>query len=212
MAEQSLSSVFLSASVPDPERDAKYYKTGNVVYIREAVRAVAEGVLPRARLVFGGHPAITPFIRAAARNVGHEDRVKVFQTRYFGGPDATELGELSDVVWTDAIEGDCDGSLLVMRDAMLDDDTIVAGVFIGGMEGVEDEFDLFRKRHRDRPALPIPTTGAAALALFEAHDLRLDPDLTEALAEDIVYDALVQRWLCPLLTPPERTERPHLLA
>jgi hypothetical protein len=58
--------VFLSASVPDPKRDPKYYRTADVTAIRDAVRALVTIVLPKARLVWGGHPAITPPVRVIA--------------------------------------------------------------------------------------------------------------------------------------------------
>ena len=46
--------VFLSAGVPDPHRDEKYFKTGDTGAIRDAVIALLEVVLPGTKLVFGG--------------------------------------------------------------------------------------------------------------------------------------------------------------
>ena len=54
--------VFLSASIPDKDRDPKYYETADFVAIRDAVIAIATVVVPEYRLVWGGHPAITPLI------------------------------------------------------------------------------------------------------------------------------------------------------
>ena len=63
MAKQDLNKIFLSASIPFPERDRKFYDTADIVAIRDAVRALATVVIPRAHLVWGGHPSITPLIR-----------------------------------------------------------------------------------------------------------------------------------------------------
>ena len=48
------------------------------------------------------------------------------------------------VVWTPRVAGDSPRSLEAMRQRMLMSEPFAAGVFIGGMEGVEEEFDLFR--------------------------------------------------------------------
>ena len=53
--------VFLSASVPLPSRNPKYFDTADVIAIRDAVRALIMVVVEQqGQLVFGGHPAITP--------------------------------------------------------------------------------------------------------------------------------------------------------
>lgn len=64
MAERPvLAPVFLSASIPDPARDKRYFGTGDTIAIRDAVIALVSVVLPRTKLVFGGHPAITPLVK-----------------------------------------------------------------------------------------------------------------------------------------------------
>ena len=50
-----------------------------------------------------------------------------------------------------------------------------AAVFLGGMEGVETEYDLFRRVHPNRPAYPVASTGAAARILSE----KCSPDRLE---------------------------------
>ncbi len=57
--------VFLSASEPYQGRDREYLDSRNIGNLREAIRALCAHVLPRGKLVFGGHPAITPLVRAA---------------------------------------------------------------------------------------------------------------------------------------------------
>jgi hypothetical protein len=58
--------VFLSASIPDPRRDAKYFQTGDTIAIRNAVIALVTVTLSRTKLVFGGHPAVTPLVKWVA--------------------------------------------------------------------------------------------------------------------------------------------------
>lgn len=71
----------------------------------------------------------------------------------------------------DAVQNDREASLLRMREAMLAE-PFIAGIFIGGMEGVEDEYRMFLNLQPGIPAFPIASTGAAAGKLFAA-----SPDL-----------------------------------
>jgi hypothetical protein len=56
-----------------------------------------------------------------------------------------------------------------------------AGVFIGGMEGVLDEFALFKELNADTPVYPIASTGAAARMIWDQLTVRaagLDSEYT----------------------------------
>ena len=68
----------------------------------------------------------------------------------------------------------------------------IAGIFIGGMEGVEKECSLFCKYHPNAFRLPIASTGAAALNLFEADEtIKLPKDFDKGrLKDDYNYQAL----------------------
>jgi len=44
MATRELKNIFLSASIPLPERDPKYYETADVIAIRDAVIALCINV------------------------------------------------------------------------------------------------------------------------------------------------------------------------
>ena len=68
MVKKDMNNIFLSASIPSPERDRKYYDTADIVAIRDAVRALATVVIPKAHLIWGGHPSITPLIRFVMEN------------------------------------------------------------------------------------------------------------------------------------------------
>jgi len=47
-----------------------------------------------------------------------------------------------------------------------------AGIFIGGMDGVEEEFYLFRRMHPSAHLLPIASIGAAAAILYDQEMVR----------------------------------------
>lgn len=68
-----------------------------------------------------------------------------------------------------------------------------AGIFIGGMEGVEREFNIFRHFHPTTPAWPIASTGSAAAHLLES--LELPPELAAMLREDTVYSLVMEELL-----------------
>jgi hypothetical protein len=161
----SLNAVFLSASVPDPLRDEKYFTTGDTVAIRDAVIALLMVVLPRGRLVFGGHPAITPMVKWVADQLGAFDRVRMFQSDFFRDRYLRDL-ELFRYKEIEAAPGDREESLRRMRMAMIESEPFSAAFFIGGMEGVEAEYELL-KDHKSRvPRFPVYTTGGAARILW----------------------------------------------
>lgn len=162
--------VFLSASVPLPARNPAYFNTADVVAIRDAVRALIVVLIENEiQLVFGGHPAITPMIRLQIAQSGLPvgDKVIMFQSKFFNRvfPDDNEAFER--VVLTDVIDSDRDKSLAHMRAEMLSG-PFLCGLFIGGMEGVEEEFHLFRTAQPNAPAFPVASTGAAAAVLFNS--------------------------------------------
>lgn len=70
-----------------------------------------------------------------------------------------------NVVFIDPVKDEKDASLALMRDHMLSRDDLIASVFIGGMEGIDVEYDMFIERHPDAIVLPVPAPGGAALDL-----------------------------------------------
>lgn len=184
-----MSAIFLSASVPLPERDPRYIDTADVIAIRDAVRALAAVVLPSLELHWGGHPSITPLIRSVAEDVGllGSTRVHLYQSEYFAGQFPVENDDFQAVVLTSRRESR-EASLEEMRRVMLSAVNFDAGVFIGGMEGVEDEFRLFRAFNPDALALPIASTGAAARILYDRY--RGELTLPEALLREYTYASL----------------------
>jgi hypothetical protein len=164
----------------------------DVVAIRDSIRALVAAILPKGKLVFGGHPAITPMIRLMIRDkkLSVRERLVLYQSRFFRAVFPPEVQEFENLVLVDAVEGDLGASLRRMREEMIRSENFTAGVFVGGMEGVEEEYDIFRRIHPRAPAYPIASTGAAARIIFEKNSSN-----QRELIEDLRYLSLFRRLL-----------------
>lgn len=187
-------SVFLSASIPlpPPARDERYFETADQVAIRDSIRALVSAVVPSGTIVFGGHPAITPMVRLLVLNKGLSIKrhIVLFQSKFFSNDFPPEVRDFENLVVVDAVWGNREASLRLMRETMIASQEFAAGVFIGGMEGVEEEYEMFRYIHPKKPVYPIASTGAAALALYRRH-LPHRPELLN----DLRYLSLFRRLL-----------------
>lgn len=163
-----MSAIFLSASVPLVGR-GNYYETADPFLIQCAVRELVLAVIRDSQIVWGGHPAITPMIWAICQDldIDYSNSVVLYQSRFFEDRFPEENKHFGNVVFVDAVQGDREASLLTMREAMLSRPDLKAAVFIGGMEGVEVEYALFRQFHPVEKVLPVPAPGGAALQLAE---------------------------------------------
>jgi hypothetical protein len=196
--------IFLSASVPMPKRSAKYFATADPVAIGAAVSALVYVTLGRRLLVWGGHPSITPMIWTAASDleVDYGAWVHLFQSRLYEDDFPEENGKFRNVTYVDPVARKLGPSLAKMRRRMMGDFDYEAGVFIGGMEGVEREFTLFRRQHREALVLPFASTGGAALLLYDR-----TPGLPSCLKDSLDYVGIIHRML--RIPPSEpRRERP----
>jgi hypothetical protein len=166
-----MSSIFLSASVPIVGR-GDYYKTANPFLIQCAVRELVIAVIRHHKIVWGGHPSITPMIWSICEdlNVDYSENVILYQSRHFEDRFPEENKRFNNVIFTDDVPGNRDASLLLMRKEMLSRNDLDAAVFIGGMEGVEDEYHLFRELHPNAKVLPVAAPGGAALLLAKELD------------------------------------------
>ncbi|MET3414049.1 hypothetical protein [Methylobacterium sp. 1030] len=185
--------VFLSASVPDPARDPAYFDSSDVIAIRDAVRALATVVLPKGRLVWGGHPAITPLIRVVAEGIGatRAESVTLYQSRFFRKDIPADNTAFERVVWTRSARGNRERSLAILRREMLASERFDAGIFVGGMEGVEAEFDLFKQMQPAAAAVPIASTGAAAARIFERNRQQFPAELETNLAYPSLFRGIL---------------------
>ena len=188
-----IKNIFLSASIPLQERDPEYIETADIIAIRDAVIALTTVVLPHHRLIWGGHPSITPLIYYVMErlNLNIQEHITLYQSRFFEKYFPEDNNKFKNIVFTDIIDNDREKSLLYMRCRMLNDSKFSAGIFIGGMEGVEEEYDMFIKKHPKALALPIASTGAAAKKIYDERFT----DKNERLVKDYAYMSLFQKYL-----------------
>jgi len=196
MAKDNLNKVFLSASIPYPDRDKKYYGTADIVSIRDAVRALATVVIPKAHLVWGGHPSITPLIRFVMdrMNADLKKHITLYQSLFFEDKFPPDNFAFENIILTER-KDTRDESLELMRIRLIYENDFKVGLFIGGMEGINDEYLMFRKRHPNALILPIASTGAAAKILFEANRQEFD----DRLLYDYAYMSMFRDLLSDLL-------------
>jgi hypothetical protein len=185
--------VFVSSSVPDPRRPGEehYAETADNVAIRDAITALVEVVTPADTLVFGGHPAITPMVARVAAELGTLERVQIFQSLWFEPFFPPENRAFRSLVRTPRAATKME-SLRAMRVQMLAG-PFEAAVFIGGMKGVEDEFDAVCGRIP--LCLPVATTGGAARVLAERRVVELRENGLGELFTSYNYVPLFRRLL-----------------
>jgi hypothetical protein len=195
--------IFLSASVPKPESAKRYHRVEDAhLEIEEAVVSLARAVFTEGGvLVFGGHPAISPLVAMVAgeyirprfvEGQGEEVQtpIQIYQSRAFEGhlPDETLMmfrAGYATLHWTEAVDGErfdpdaprdrprCPGSLHHMRERMIGETAPEAMVCIGGMEGVEQEVEIFRELRRGEPIYVFGETGGASALLARREGLRV---------------------------------------
>lgn len=183
--------IFLSAGVPDPRRGPEYAKTADTVAIAAAVSALIHVTLGRRLLVWGGQPAITPMIWLVAEGLGvdYGRWVRLYQSEHFKDEFPEDNKRFSNVEYTKDL-GDREQSLLLMRERMFGDYNFTAAVFIGGMKGIIDEFDLLEKIHPNANKIPVISAGGAALELAQRMG-----SMPDDLATEMDYVALFHRHL-----------------
>jgi hypothetical protein len=198
--------VFLSAGIPDPGRCAARAKTANAAVIASAVLGLIHTVLGRRPLVWGGHPTITPLIAIAAERMGVDCSkwVTLYQSRYFAGNYPADNERFLNVIHVGAVRRDVDESLHRLRQRMFANHQFSAAVFIGGMKGVVDEFDLFQRHHSHARVLPMLSTGGATAEL----STRLGSSFQSDLQDDLDYVGLFHRHL-GILMQEKRYPRPE---
>ena len=157
--------IFLSASVPVPGC-GDFHESANPFLIQFAIRELLTVCLGRRILVWGGHPAITPMVWAVCEDldVAYSRAVVLYQSKLFADVFPAENEQFANCVYIDAVDADRAKSLKHMRLEMLSQD-FEAGVFIGGMEGIADEYKLFVKLHPNAKVIAVASPGGAAQQL-----------------------------------------------
>lgn len=190
--KKQIKNIFLSASVPKP--DNVFYESLDVIAIRDAVIALASAVLvnPKYHLIWGGHPSITPLITLVLDryDLKMSDRVTLYQSEFFRKQFPPENKDVGNRIITED-KGDYKESLKLMREKMIGDNDYVAAVFIGGKDGVFEEFKLFQDYHPDALVLPIASTGAASRNLYETHLEKFDKRLLTELSYTTLFKELL---------------------
>ena len=174
------SAVFLSAGVPDPSAH-HFVGDGDSVAISAAVAAVLEVTLGRRRLIWGGHPAITPMVWTFAESMGvdYGKWVLLYQSLRFKDDFPDENALFQNVVFTENVRDEVGPSLELMRERMLGENEFESAVFIGGMKGIIDECQLFARLAPGARIVPVVSTGGAARLLGES--LGFGPETAEDL-------------------------------
>lgn len=204
--------VFLSASVPTREP----YRAEGVrrADVEEAVISLARAVFSEGgRLVFGGHPAISPLVAMVAGEYlspptaeSSENRttpILIYQSEPFREHLPSETLQMyrqgyASIQWTHGVGGEqflieragqlqCVKSLRHMRERMIQETKPEAMVCIGGMEGVEEELKVFAEFRGGAPVYVIASTGGAAALIANRrpsdHIRVIDRELHEQLTE-----------------------------
>ena len=185
-------------------RNEHYTGSARPLQIRSAVMELTKAALMHnAQLIFGAHPAISPMVLDAARNIGAPpESILIFQSQFYEKQIPGSTLELAD--WTAGrlfftpeqyAERSRDArnkSLTVMRTIMVSPSNLRGAVFVGGMEGVEEEAQLFKSKPDNLPSYAIASTGSAAADLFFGESKlapggrtqfagrRVEPDLLES--------------------------------
>lgn len=190
MAATKLKNIFLSASIPLPERDAKYFETADIVAIRDTIIALTTVVLPEHRIIWGGHPSITPLIYYVMGKLGLniQEHVKLYQSLWYEHIFLEDNNKFENIVFTQKLN-DIPSSIYLMRERMLTENEYSAAVFVGGMNGIEDEYKMFVEKYPKALLLPIASTGGATKIVYD----NLPNDLkNERLVKDYGYMSLFQ--------------------
>jgi hypothetical protein len=164
--------VLLSASMPEEIADspkAQDLYTAIALLTHEVIAAGG-------RIVFGGHPSITPLVREAVKRLGKRNVADLYQLRRFEESAPEEIrddGVFREIHWIEGDGGDIDAELARMRDRMTE--AAQAAIFVGGktadhygkMPGIRNEYRRFVEKHPEGPVYLVGLLGGEALKLIQ---------------------------------------------
>lgn len=209
-----MKTIFLSAGIPDlkKEENRRYYDSADLTAIRDAVLALVYVCMKlNIRIVWGGHPAITPIVYEAIRNFEEKEQeslqsltddqlkayiqnhVHLFQSKWYEKYFPKDNNRFENVTLIEKNDTESD-SLKIMRETMLKSDNISAAIYIGGMKGIIDEDEEFHKLYPDKPTYPIASTGGASLCLYEKYKSKREysTDLLKNYAYTSLFYSLLE--------------------
>ena len=161
--------VFLSASFPSGQRGDEV-RPFDASAIADAVAAVVRAVLVNGgKLLFGGHPTITPLVLMIGSELGVQNAVDVFQSQWFRDRITGETWTLARLhvgtIHFTPRRGSLEESLAEMRRQMLEFVVPTGAIFVGGMSGILDEYRLVGSIRPGVPRIPVVAPGGAAAQL-----------------------------------------------
>ena len=196
-------SVFLGASIPDPDRWTGDYDPREIT---DAAVAAARAVLSAGgTLVSGAHPTMAPLLLYVASEFPVRPgtpRVIIYQSSLFDSvlPPAARRFEKDGVGAlrrTPAVPGDTprpDGwaaSLRLMRETMFTETRPAAGIFIGGMQGITTELRLLNELVPHALLYPLAHPGGEAASLLDYAPEEIRGMLAESTVYPTVFRAVV---------------------
>jgi len=191
---RSNSKIFLSAGIPDEGREG--FGTTNRAAVAAAVmaftRVCTEYNIP---FYFGGQPAITPLVWSVAKDFSTEIKplITIYQSRYFEGKTPREVEYFENIVWTECVENDLLASLEKMRRQMFSENETVAAIFIGGSNGIRDEYKLLEEMSPQTRMLPFASTGGVSKMMYERKKID-ETELTESFAYYQIFKDLLKKY------------------
>ena len=172
--------VFLSASFPSGERGEEV-RPFDASAIADAVTAIVRAVLSNGgKLLFGGHPTITPLVLMIGSELRVQKAVDIFQSQWFREQITRETWALAElevgtIHWTRRCAS-LNESLAEMRRKMLGFVLPAGAVFVGGMSGISAEYELVGSLRPGVPRIPVAGPGGATAQLHSE-----DKDIPETL-------------------------------
>ena len=162
--------VFLSASFPSGDRGEEV-RPFDAPGIADAVTAIVRAVLLNGgKILFGGHPTITPLVLMIGKELRVRNAVVIFQSVWFREQITEETMMLAEsgvgtICWTPRCRS-LDESLAEMRRQMLTAGNPIGAVFVGGMSGIWQEHELVGNILPGVPRIPVAGPGGAAAQLL----------------------------------------------
>lgn len=188
--------IFLSASVPTPDRE--FYGTENVFAIREAIIAFTSTCVKHGiRFYFGGHPAITPLVWQVAMENIREGMplIDIYQSKIFGERIPSEVKDFNNIHFTEPVNDNIVKSVEAMREQMFSENKTDCAVFIGGMNGILDEYRMLHDKYPDAQYYALASTGGASKKLYKMIGKQND-----LLDKSYAYTSIFKELLLPYKT------------